>query len=121
MITILYIEGLDCEDEAKLIRSKMEGLKGIASFEINIMARTLKAVYDENLLTEQDIVKAVAKTGMNARRKEEEAKKVSAWWKEPRILTLSACGLIIFIAFITEYVFNISHRSASFLTAWLLL
>ncbi len=110
----LHIEGLDCEDEAKLIRSAMEGLKGISSFEINIMTRTLKADYDDALISDQDIIKAIAGTGLKARKKEE-VRKTSAWWKEPRVLTLSVCGLIILFAFILEHVFGISHRSASFL------
>ncbi|MCC6503751.1 MAG: cation-translocating P-type ATPase [Deltaproteobacteria bacterium] len=110
----LHIEGLDCEDEAKLIRSAMGGVKGITSIEINIMARAMKADYDDRLVTEQDIVKAIAGTGLKARKKEEAAK-TSVWWKEPRILTLSACGLIILFAFVFEHVFGISHRSASFL------
>src|SRR3990172_9510760 len=110
----LYIEGLDCEDEAKLIRSAMEGLKGISSFEINIMARTLKADYDDALTSEQNIIKAIAGTGLKARKKEE-VRKASVWWKEPRILTLSACGFSILIAFLSEHVFGISHRNASFL------
>lgn len=110
----LHIEGLDCEDEVKLIRSAMEGLKGISSFETNIMARTLKADYDDGLVSEQDIIKAIAGTGLKAR-KREEVRKTSVWWKEPRILTLSACGFLILGAFIFEHVFGVSHRSASFL------
>ncbi len=110
----LHIEGLDCEDEAKLIRSAMEGLKGIASFEVNIMARTMKADYDDSLVSEQGIVKAIAGTGLKARKKED-VRKASVWWKEPRVFTLSACGLIILFAFIFEHVFGISHRSATFL------
>jgi len=111
---ILHIEGLDCEDETKLIKSAMEGLKGISSFETNIMTRTMKADYDDRLVSEQGIIKAIAGTGLKARRKEE-VKKASVWWKEPRILTLSACGLFILFAFVFEHVFGISHRSASVL------
>lgn len=113
---ILHIEGLDCEDEAKIIRSKMEGIKGIVSFDINIMARSLNLAFDENMLTVQDIVRVIDSTGMKARLKEEVKREVS-WWKEPRILTLSACGLIILLAFIVEHIFVLSHKSASFLYA----
>lgn len=111
---ILHVEGLDCEDELKLIRSAIEGLKGISSFEANIMTRTMKAGYDDKLVSEQDIIRAISGTGLKARKKEE-VRKGSVWWKEPRILTLSACGLFILFAFAFEHVFGISHRSASVL------
>lgn len=111
---ILHVEGLDCEDEVKLIRSAIEGLKGILSFEANIMTRTMKAGYDDKLVSEQDIIRAISGTGLKARKKEE-VRKGSVWWKEPRILTLSACGLFILFAFAFEHVFGISHRSASVL------
>src|SRR3990170_1604313 len=110
----LQIEGLDCEDEAKLIRSAMKGLKGISSFEINIMTRTLKADYDDALISEQDFIKAIAGTGLKAGKKEK-VRKASVWWKEPRVFTLTVCGLIILSAFMFEHVFGIPHRSASFL------
>ncbi len=110
----LHIDGLDCEDEVKLVRSALDRLVGISSFETNVMTRTLKADYDDGLVSEQAIIKAIAGTGLKARKKEEAAK-TSVWWKEPRVLTLSACGLIILFAFIFEHVFGISHRSTSFL------
>jgi len=66
---ILHIEGLDCEDEVKLIRSAIEGVKGISSFETNIVTRTMKADYDDRLVSEQDIIRAIAGTGLKAGRK----------------------------------------------------
>lgn len=61
---ILYIKGMDCEDEAKILRAKLSGLKGIRSFDINIMARNLNAAFDEDIITGQDIIKAIDETGM---------------------------------------------------------
>jgi Cd2+/Zn2+-exporting ATPase len=110
----LFIEGLDCEDEAKVLRAKFSGLKGIISFDINITSRKLDATYDEDTITKQEVIKAIDETGMKARLKRE-AKTQTVWWKEPRILTLSACGFIIFVTFMMEYLFGISHWTASFL------
>jgi|SRR3989338_1980578 len=118
---ILYIKGMDCEDEAKIIRSKMEGLKGMLSFDINIMARNLNATFDEGIITEQDIIKAIDETGMKAHIKpatvslKQEIKGATPWWREPRILTLSASGFIILVAFILEHIFGISHKVATIL------
>ncbi len=110
----LYIEGLDCEDEARLIRAALKDLRGLESFEINTVAGTLKAVFDDAVLGEADLVRAVSSTGMKARR-ERKAPGRGPWWKEPRILTLSACGLIILATLILEHVFSLSHERATFL------
>ncbi len=63
---ILYIKGMDCEDEVRLIRGTFDGLKGIESCEINLMNQSLKATYDPSIISVQDIQNAVARTGMKA-------------------------------------------------------
>ncbi|MFQ5428430.1 MAG: heavy metal translocating P-type ATPase [Thermodesulfobacteriota bacterium] len=110
----LFIEGLDCEDEARLIRTAFKGLKGLDSFEINTVAGTVKAVFDEKTLKEGDLVRAVSGTGMKARTKRRETAK-GPWWREPRILTLSLCGLIILSTLILEHVFGLYHGKATLL------
>lgn len=118
----LYIEGMDCEDEARMIRARMEGFKGIRAFNINIMARGLKVTYDDTVIAQEDIIKAIAETGLKAypqrlvpaglEQGKEGVKKPEVWWMEPRILTLLTCGLIISLTFILEYIFGIPHRLA---------
>jgi len=110
----LYIEGLDCEDEARLIRSALKGLNGLYSFEINTVGGTLKAAFDDETLSEGAIVRAISGTGMKARR-ERKRPRSHPWWREPRILTLSVCGLIILATLIIEHIFQLSHGRASFL------
>ena len=110
---ILYIKGMDCEDEARLIRAEMEWLKGVERYEINLISRSIKVAYDPSLISVQDILKAIARTGMEADlKKEEKVKRVGVWWREPRILTLSASGFIILTAFVLEHIFGISHEAA---------
>ncbi len=111
---ILYIVGLDCDDEARLIRAALKGLNGLDSYEINIVAGTVKAVFDERFLKEEKLIRAISGTGMKARTKRKEAAK-SPWWREPRILTLSLCGLIIVATLILEHIFRLSHGRATFL------
>lgn len=112
----VFIKGLDCEDEAKIIKARIKGLKGIVSFEVNIMAGSMNVVFDENLVNGQDIIKTINETGMQARLKEE-VKREAPWWMESRILTLSACGLLIICSLILEHVFGLSHKTASVLYA----
>src|SRR3990172_6537836 len=99
---ILQIKGLDCEDEARLIRGVLDGVTGVKGYEINVMARSVKVSYAPETISVQDILNVIGKTGMEA----SQFKTVGAtgrspmpsrtWWMEPRVLTLSACGLIIF-------------------------
>lgn len=111
----LFVEGLDCEDEAKLIRVALDGVKGTLSYEINIMARRVKVAYDEKLIAEGEIIRAIAATGMKALPRKKEESKRNAWWMEPRILTLSICGILILITFLLEHVTGMTHGKAAFL------
>ncbi len=112
----LYITGLDCEDEARLIRGALKDLQGLTSFEINTVAGTVKAVLDESLLNEGELIRAISATGMKVRTERKEKSK-GPWWREPRILTLSACGIIILFTLILEHVFQLTHNNATFLYA----
>jgi len=114
--TILHIKDLCCEDEARLLRSELEGLKGIEGYEINLMSQTLKVIHDPSLLSVQTIEDTIYRIGLEASlKKEEKIRERVAWWKEPRILTLSVCGGIILVALILEHLFGLSHEKAKFL------
>jgi len=98
---ILHIEGMDCEDEVSLIEKKMKSLKGLESFQVDLMSQTLHVQYNPGLLSVQEIIKSIAETGMKARLEREKVKG-KAWWKELRTLSLLACGVFTVIAFILE-------------------
>lgn len=115
-IVTLQVKGLDCEDEARLIRGALDGVKGIKGYEINIMARAVKVSYDPEAISVQDIVKVIKKTGMEARlEKKEEARVTTVWWKELRILTLGICGFLILLTFILEHILGLTHGTAALL------
>lgn len=97
----LHIEGMDCEEETALIEKKMRGLKGLDSFQVDLMSQSLCVQYDPAFLSVQEIVKSVAETGMKARL-QKELLKGKAWWKEMRILSLAACGLFAAVGFLFE-------------------
>lgn len=112
---ILSVKGLDCEDEARLIRGALDGVKGIKGYEINIMARAVKVSFDQEAISLQDILKVIKKTGMAASSKKERPKRIVVWWKEPRILTLSICGILILVTFLLEHILGLTHGKAAFL------
>jgi len=98
---VLHIEGMDCEDETSLIEKKMRSLKGLKSFQVDLMSQTLRVQYDPHLLSVQEIIKSIAETGMKARL-ERERVKGKTWWKEPRILSLISCGVFTMVALVLE-------------------
>lgn len=100
---VLHIEGMDCEDETSLIEKKMKSLKGLESFQVDLMSQVLRVQYDPGLLSVQEIIKSVAETGMKARLEREKVKG-KAWWRDLRILSLFTCGIFTAIAFVLEKV-----------------
>lgn len=113
---ILIIEDMCCDGEARLIRAEMENLKGIESYDINIVSQSLKVRFNPSLLSVQNIIKAIEKTGMKARlKKGEEIKRVTVWWKDSRTLTLASCGIFILLSLIAEHILGISEEKTKFL------
>jgi len=98
---LLHIEGMDCEDETALVEKKMKSLKGMESFQVNLMSQSLRVRYDPGLLSVQEIIKSIAETGMKARLEREKIKG-KAWWRDLRILSLFTCGVFTAIAFVLE-------------------
>src|SRR3972149_393348 len=114
--TILYIKELCCDEEARLVRAEVEGMKGIESYEINLMTQSLRVTHDPEVISVREIQDAIEKTGMKASlTKEGEVKRPGPWWKEPRIITLSLCGLLILLTLILEHLFGLPHETARFL------
>ena len=115
--TVLYIKNLCCDGEAKLIRAEFDGLKGINSYDINLMTQNVRVSYNPTVLSEKEIQETIFRVGLEARLKTEEKikEKRGVWWKEPRILTLTVCGFIIAITLIMEHIFGFSSKKAVFL------
>ncbi len=116
--TVLYIKEMDCADEARLIRAVFSGFKGLETYEINLISRSLAITYDPEILSISDIIKVIAKTGMKASlNKVDDSVQVRTWWREPRVLTLSVCGLLILSSLVLEHIIGISHGKATFIYA----
>jgi Cd2+/Zn2+-exporting ATPase len=103
MTITLKVEGMDCADESEIIEKKMKSLDGVKDFDINLMTQQVKISYNPSFISVQDIIKAVAETGMRASTARAKEEKGRAWWKENRqILSLIACGILIVIAFLSN-------------------
>ena len=97
----LIVEGMDCQDEVQIIEKKLISLVGIKDFQIYLATQGVKVVCDPSLISIQQIIKSIAETGMKSFVVKEARPKI-AWWKEKRIIALSACGLFTLAAFVLE-------------------
>lgn len=97
----LIIEGMDCQDEVRIIEKKLKSLAGLKNFEIYLATQGVKLIFDPSLISIQQIIKSIAETGMKAF-VVKEARLKTAWWKEKRIIALLVCGLFTLTAFVLE-------------------
>ena len=97
----LIIEGMDCQDEVRIIEKKLRSLAGVKDLDIYLATQGVKVVYDPSSISIQQIIKSIAETGMKAF-VVKEARLKTAWWKEKRIIALSVCGLFTLTAFVLE-------------------
>jgi Cd2+/Zn2+-exporting ATPase len=105
MLVTFKVEGMDCPVESEIIEKKMKSLSGVKKFDINLMAQQVKISYDPSFISVQDLIKAIAETGMKASlvRGKEEKEKGMVWWKEkPQMLFLLISGALIVLAFLSE-------------------
>ncbi|MDP3024108.1 MAG: heavy metal translocating P-type ATPase [candidate division Zixibacteria bacterium] len=106
----LKIEGMDCADESEIIEKKMKSLGGVNNFDINLMTQQVKISYNPSLISVQDMIKAIAETGMRASLLRAKEEKGRVWWREkPQMLFLFTCGALIIIAFLLERPFLSEH------------
>ena len=97
----LIIEGMDCQDEVRIIEKKLRSLAGVKDLDIYLATQGVKVVYDPSSISIQQIIKSIAETGMKASVARKARAKI-AWWKEKRIIALSVCGLFTLTAFVLE-------------------
>lgn len=99
----LKIEGRDFVGESDLLENKMKSLNGVEKFNIDLMTRQIKISYNPSLISVQDIIKAIAETGMKASLLKGKEKRDKAWWrKNKQILSLFTCGILGGLAFLLE-------------------
>jgi len=97
----LHIEGMDCADEVRVLNNKLKSLPGLLDFEVILAIQRLDTTYTPSQLSSQDIIKAVAETGMRAYLVKSKTR-TKSWWQDPRVKLIAASGFILAIAFIME-------------------
>ncbi|MBI4329876.1 MAG: heavy metal translocating P-type ATPase [Chloroflexi bacterium] len=98
----VFVEGLDCSDEVESIDKKLHGLRGILEHKANLVQQAVEIVYEPGAVEPQDIVRAIAETGLKASM-ERPKQKLGAWWKERKNVLLLVCGILILAGFVFSW------------------
>src|SRR5918994_535950 len=64
--SVFRIDGLCCGEEAKILERRLRPLNGIEELSANVLGQRLHVKYDAARLSTNNIVDAVAETGMRA-------------------------------------------------------
>lgn len=68
METITFRIGGMCSCEGPMVEKRLQKLKGVDSFNLNLIMNQLKVVYDPAVVSIEDIEKAAAKAGAKTTR-----------------------------------------------------
>ena len=97
----VYVEGMDCVDELSVIEKKFKGLPAVLGLQVNLVNQKLDINYDPARVTAQDIMKAIAETGMKPRLERPQSK-ARPWWQDTRVRLIFLSGVFILVAFVAE-------------------
>lgn len=99
----LQIEGMCCADEAEVLERKLKSLNGAVALNINVVAQQLTVSYNPAALSVQDIIKAIAETGMRASlAKTGQKNEKTSLWNNRQTVFLFICGILTLIALALE-------------------
>lgn len=68
METVTFKIGGMCSCEGPMVEKRLNKLKGVESFSLNLIMNQLKVVYDPSVISIADIEKAAAKAGTKTTR-----------------------------------------------------
>ncbi len=100
---ILFVEGMDCQDEVELVEKRLKPLDGIVSFKPNLMSQKLAIAYYSRDITAEEIIRELDKSGLRANiEKPRPAIETKPWWRELKLILLVLSGLITLATFISQ-------------------
>jgi len=64
ILTVIYrLQGLTCACEGQIVEKKLKKLKGVSGYNLNPVTFKMKISYDPQVVTTEDIEKAIKKGG----------------------------------------------------------
>jgi Cd2+/Zn2+-exporting ATPase len=101
-IVVIRVPEMDCQDEVKAIEGKLRSLSGVASWQVNLLERTLRVQFNPAVLQAEAIRGAIGDLGMTAELTERAIQAV-AWRRDPVFLSTVASAVFLGAGFIMDW------------------
>lgn len=103
MATASYrVRGMDCTEEVSILKAELTPLPGVQDLGFDVLNGKLSIVYDEEAVSADQLVEAIARTGMRAepwQDAREDLAGPAGWTRWGRTLLTAASGLLILAGF----------------------
>lgn len=99
---VLFVGGMDCQDEVELVEKRLRPLSGVVDFKPNLMSQKLSVIYRPHEITAEEIIKELRKSGLEAKIEKPIPGVKAKWWKEPKLILLALSGLITLTTFAAQ-------------------
>jgi Cd2+/Zn2+-exporting ATPase len=101
-VVVVRVAEMDCQDEVKAIEGRLRSLPGVASWQVNLLERTLRVQFDPATLQTDAILAAVRDLGMTPELTERAVEAV-AWRRDPVFLSTVVSGICLGAAMIMDW------------------
>jgi Cd2+/Zn2+-exporting ATPase len=101
-VAVVRVAEMDCQDEVKAIEGRFRSLPGVASWQVNLLERTLRVQFDPATLQVDAILEAIRGLGMTPELTERAAQAV-AWRRDPLFLSTVLSGVCLGAALLASW------------------
>jgi Cd2+/Zn2+-exporting ATPase len=109
-VVVVRVAEMDCQDEVKAIEGALRSLPGVASWQVNLLERTLRVQFDTSATHPDTILATIRGLGMTPELTERTARAV-VWRRDPLFLSTVISGICLGAALILDWVGNTSVLS----------
>ena len=93
-VVVVRVPEMDCQDEVKAIEGTLRNVPGVASWQVNLLERTLRIQFDPKTIAPNSILGAVRDLGMTPVLASQIAARVG-WQRDPLVLSTAASGVLL--------------------------
>jgi Cd2+/Zn2+-exporting ATPase len=101
-VVVVRVAEMDCQDEVRAIEGRLRSLPGVASWQVNLVERTLRVQFDAAGTGPEAILAAIRALGMTPELTERAVQAV-AWRRDPLFLSTVASGICLGAALIMDW------------------
>jgi len=99
---VIRVHEMDCQDEVSSIEGKLRMLPGIASWQVNLLERSVRIQFDPKTLAPDAILAAIRSLGMSPSLASQAATRIP-WCRDPLLLSTVASGILLGSALLADW------------------